>query len=427
MGHKDFWIRYAARIVVEAQPVELWEKHVICTPREITDWLQLNAALALARCGNPKSEDQFQRIMEIAMKNGYEDLVRVMHVALARYDVPAVSVGVQRDFKAELRRITPQSTFSGRTDALGRQLAEIAVAVEAPEAPAKIIQLMREAKAKPGLSVDSNLLTRNGKYGSDVSASLAPTTTTVRIGLAVYLARAKAGWTPELRREFFVMLDEMSQARGGHSLRGFVANIRKAALENVPEGERALYAEIKAPSAQQARPVAKGPGRTWTEETALAAWRDAKVFDFENGRRMFEAAACSMCHRVGDLGGAQAPDLTGVGSRMTPADLIQSIVNPSAVVSDQYAQSVITRVNGTKVVGRVLAEVGDAVQVSINPFEATQPLVINRSSIDTIERSPVSPMPEGLANTLSAKELTDLLAYLQAGGRKDDPLYRKSR
>ena len=425
MGHKDFWIRYAARIVVEAQPVELWQKHVVCTPREITDWLQLNAALALARCGNTKSEDQFQRIMEIAMKNDYEDLVRVMHVALARYDVPAVSVGVQRDFKAELRRITPQSTFSGRTDALGRQLAELAVAVEAPEAPAKIIQLMREAKAQPGLSVDSDLLTRNGNYAKDVNAALVVTQTNVRIGYAVYLARAKVGWTPELRQEFFGMLDEMAEAKGGHSLRGFVVNIRKAALENVPEAERAAYAEIKAPKVTEVLPVAKGPGRSWTEDGILAAWKKSNGHNFDNGQRMFKAAACSMCHRIGDLGGAQAPDLTGVGSRMTPADLIQSIVNPSTVVSDQYAQSVIVRADGTKFIGRIISDTADKVQVSINPFYPSQQVTLNHSDIQSVERSATSSMPAGLVNALNEKEMTDLMAYVLAGGNKADRLYQK--
>ncbi|HAZ65363.1 MAG TPA: heme-binding protein, partial [Opitutae bacterium] len=348
MGHDDRWIRYAARIVVEAQPVELWEKRIVHRPGDIYGNLKLNAALALARCGNPKSEDQLRRIMDVAMhvtevpqREDSLDVVRLMHVALARYDIPEDSGGWQANAggKPFLRKSILNNALNFG-DMINRQLAELAIAVDAPDAPAKYVKRMREAQSQPGLVVDHELLTRNDNYAKDVNAALKVTPTTVRIGYAVYLARAKVGWTPELRQEFFGMLDEMAEAKGGHSLRGFVVNIRKAALENVPNSERAAYAEIKPPKVAEVRPVAKGPGRSWTEDGILAAWKQSNSHNFENGQRMFQAAACSMCHRVGDFGGAQAPDLTGVGSRMTPADLIQSIVNPSAVVSDQYTQSV---------------------------------------------------------------------------------------
>lgn len=425
MGHKDPWIRYAARIVVEAQPVELWEKQVTRKLSVFYPDLAINAALALARCGNPMSDDQLRRIMQVALHPSGLDALRVIQVALARYNVPEVSDGWQADYgKPALRRHGMKGIIEAE-DGYNRQLAEIAIAVDAPDAPEQLVRLMRGAKGKPALQVDGDLLARNDTYAKDVNAALAVTPTNVRIGLAVYLARAKVGWTPELRREFFDMLDEMLEAKGGHSLHGFVVNIRKAALENVPEAERAEYAP-KAPSKPaEARPTAKGPGRTWTEDDALAAWNKAKGHDFENGRRMFEAAACSMCHRVGELGGAQAPDLTGVGSRMTTTDLIQSILKPSAVISDQYGHSAVYRRDGSKVLGRVVSDAADKVEIAINPFDPAVQVTVNRSDVVSIERWAVSPMPEGLANTLSAKELTDLLAYLQSGGKKSDPLYRK--
>ena len=73
---------------------------------------------------------------------------------------------------------------------------------------------------------------------------MAVTPSSTRIGLAVYLCRATAGWTPELRKEFFGFLDGLSQAEGGHSLKGFVRNIRKESLAAAPEAERAALEEI---------------------------------------------------------------------------------------------------------------------------------------------------------------------------------------
>jgi hypothetical protein len=46
-------------------------------------------------------------------------------------------------------------------------------------------------------------------------------------------------------------------------------------------------------------------------------------------------------------------------------------------------------------------------------------VVIPRKSIAAKKPSALSPMPEGLVNTLSKFELLDLLAFLEADGRTD--------
>ncbi|MFZ9202176.1 MAG: c-type cytochrome [Opitutales bacterium] len=425
MGHKDPWIRYAARIVVEAQPVELWKKAL--SAHSLNSVQGLNAALAYARCTKSFSEEDNLLVNDRGVPVGLtnqetRDLLRISEVFNYRASMAGSPIQLLRE---DFIGVSAAHRLASYDDGLCRQSLQYIIAQGQVAAPAIALQLMRGAKGKPALQVDGDLLARNDTYAKDVNAALAVTPTTIRIGLAVYLARAKVGWTPELRREFFDMLDEMAETKGGHSLRGFVVNIRKAALENVPEAERAEYAPRAPSKPAEARPTAKGPGRSWTEDDALAAWKQAKDHDFENGRRMFEAAACSMCHRVGELGGAQAPDLTGVGSRMTTTDLIQSILKPSAVISDQYGHSAVYRRDGSKVLGRVVSDAADKVEIAINPFDPAVQVTVNRSDVVSIERWAVSPMPEGLANTLSAKELTDLLAYLQSGGKKSDPLYRK--
>jgi putative heme-binding domain-containing protein len=140
---------------------------------------------------------------------------------------------------------------------------------------------------------------------------------------------------------------------------------------------------------------------------------------------MFAAALCSQCHRMGNDGGAQGPDLSGLGARSATADVLMSIVQPNAVLSDQYANSVIGRVDGGKTIGRILNEEGDKLQLAVNPFDPSMQLSVNRSDILTIDRDSNSPMPAGLLNSLNAEEVADLLAYLISGANAKDPMFAK--
>src|SRR5205823_10024583 len=58
--------------------------------------------------------------------------------------------------------------------------------------------------------------------------------------------------------------------------------------------------------------------------------------DFVRGKAAFAAVQCTKCHKFGDEGGGAGPDLTGVGSRFQPVDVLESILLPSKVISDQY-------------------------------------------------------------------------------------------
>jgi len=291
-----------------------------------------------------------------------------------------------------------------------------------------VLQAMKVARPGPAVVADPEVLARHPGYGKAAAAAMAVTPSSTRIGLAVYLCRATNGWTPELRKQFFGFLDQLSLAEGGNSLKGFVRNIRKEALAAMPAAERAAF-ESAAPVAKPAPiPRAEGPGRLWTHAEALKAWDDAKfkgTLDFANGQKMFAAALCSQCHRMGGVGGAQGPDLSGLGARTAPSDVLMSIVQPSAVVSDQYANSVIGRVDGGKTIGRILNEEGDKLQLAFNPFDPADQLSLNRSDILSIDRSAESPMPVGLINSLNAQEVADLIAYLVSGANAQDKMYGK--
>ena len=422
MGHPDLWVRFAARIAVEHQPVAAWRAQV--KPDANID-LALNAAVALARCGTKDDLAAIVAAAEAAAKSKdlrqQQDRQRIFQVAFSRHGRPDDATAGRLGKDAAVR-------LPSGNDAYDRQLAQLAIFLGEPSAPARVLQAMKVAQAGPAVIADPEILARHPGYARDATAAMAVTPSSTRIGLAVYLCRATVGWTPNLRKEFFGFLDELSLAQGGNSLKGFVRNIRKEAVAMVPAAERAAF-EASTPVVKATPiPAAQGPGRLWTHAEALKAWENGKAtgtLDFANGQKMFAAALCSQCHRMGGAGGAQGPDLTGLGVRTAAADMLTSIIQPSAVVSDQYANSEISRVDGGKTIGRILNEEGDKLQLAVSAFDPSIQISVNRSDILAIDRSTVSPMPAGLLNSLNEQEVVNLMAYLLSGGNAQDKVYKK--
>jgi len=422
MGHPDLWVRYAARIAVEHQPVAAWRAQVKSVAN--VD-LALNAAVALARCGTKEDLPAIVAAADAAAKSKdvriQQDRQRVFQVAFSRHGRPDDATASRLGKEAAVR-------LPSGNDAYDRQLAQLAIFLGEPSAPARVLQAMKVAQPGPAVIADPEILARHPGYAKDATAAMAVTPSSTRIGLAVYLCRASVGWTPELRKEFFGFLDELSLAQGGNSLKGFVRNIRKEAVAMVPAAERAAF-EASTPVVKATPiPAAQGPGRLWTHAEALKAWENGKAqgtLDFANGQKMFAAALCSQCHRMGGAGGAQGPDLTGLGARTAAADVLTSIMQPSAVVSDQYANYEISRVDGGKTIGRILNEEGDKLQLAVSAFDPSVQISLNRSDILAIDRSTVSPMPAGLLNSLNEQEVANLMAYLLSGGSAQDKVYTK--
>jgi len=52
---------------------------------------------------------------------------------------------------------------------------------------------------------------------------------------------------------------------------------------------------------------------------------------------------------------------------------------------------------------------------------------IQKRNIKRREVSKLSPMPEGLLNSLTQEEIFDLLAYVESGAKEDASNYRKAK
>ncbi|MEO0447861.1 MAG: c-type cytochrome, partial [Verrucomicrobiota bacterium] len=164
----------------------------------------------------------------------------------------------------------------------------------------------------------------------------------------------------------------------------------------------------------------------WTlEELSKATQTGMKDRNFETGRTMFSATACLACHRFGNAGGMTGPDLTGSGGRYSPHDLLDQIIHPSKEINEQFAPIVVTRNDGTTVSGVVVNLSGNNVTINTDLSDPNQRINIDRTTVESIEVSKVSPMPPMLLNMLKKDEVLDLLAYVLSGGDKEHEMFQQ--
>jgi putative heme-binding domain-containing protein len=138
--------------------------------------------------------------------------------------------------------------------------------------------------------------------------------------------------------------------------------------------------------------------------------------DLARGKLLFNEAGCAQCHRLGSEGGFIGPDLTAVSARFDRRALLESIIEPSKVVAEVYRPVMVTLTSGAIYDGRIVSEDAKSISLAINPVDPDQRRRIAKSDIASQRVSELSPMPEGLVNTLNREEILDLLAWLETGG-----------
>ena len=422
LGGKDEWLRAAARVALEHQPVGVWQTAVVMSP---SPRVRLAGALALARVGGAEgAASAVSAASPLLQKEplGLNALeaVRVLEVAVARQPQLKTDASVLAAARAGVQ-VLGNSSGSGRSGGSGNgnalsegplvwSLLELAAELQVPE-------VVPVAMARMATAPDRATAMRYATMLRTVPAAL------------------PGGWTEALRAQYWAWLNAADDRAGGFSLRGFVDQIKRDAQEHVgpPPASAAPQAAGAAPGAPTG---AGGAGPAGTAGTAAGAapppaaatatmhvWTVAELDaaqpsdgprDVARGARIFREATCILCHRFAGEGGSTGPDLTGVGSRFTRADLVRSIVEPSAVISDQYRDSMIQLKDGGLVVGRIVADLPAALEVRTNPLTEDRERV-EKKDVASISPLDTSSMPAGLLNSRTRQEVLDLLAYLEAG------------
>jgi putative heme-binding domain-containing protein len=436
LKHADRNIRYAARIAIEHQPVNSWRNLALneTDPRAVTE-----AMIALARVEDASSKSAiFKKLVSVnAASLSAEqklNLFRAIELAILRLGEPD-----NQDKAAVINYLNP--LFPANNNELDRELAKILVHLDSPEAIKKTVALLKVAKddlsyQQTAMS-SSDLIMRNPQYGLDIAAMLAKTPPAQQVYLATVLsgANAKSGWTPELRESYFTWFHTAFGYKGGNSYVGFIDAARKMALANVPQADSARYNVMSgsellsgtgrgvALAATGIRPV--GPRGNWTVDTALPVVEaDSGNRDFARGKAMFAATNCIACHSVQGEGGSSGPDLTQLGTRFSPKDMLTAIILPSETISDQYGSTVLTLKDGTSILGRVVNETANSYVISQNPYAPQTLREVPKANVAEVKVSEVSIMPPGTISPLNKDELKDLMAYLMSGGNENHAVFK---
>ena len=422
LSHEDRNIRYAARLAIENQPLQLWQERVFAekNPRAI-----IYVSIALSRHGEKKlSSRLLSKLNSIAFESLNDEdrlaLLRAYSLCFIRLDKAPKEI-----IESVIAKLSP--FFPGQNETVNTELCRVLSYLDSPDVVKKTIALMKVTETKT-LDYDKKMLQRH-EYGREILKTMSNTPNIQNIQYAYSLRRVQNGWSLEDRKYFFSWMNETLEKSGGKSFAGYMRAIREDAINHLPPEEAAsvswLLGDIETVDLSNL-PAPVGPPVAWTTEAAMKLFSSELTGrNFENGRTMFSAGRCVVCHRFQGSGGYSGPDLGSVGKRYSVQDILVSICEPSHSISDQYQASTVKLKNGQTLYGRVIYKNNKEIAIASNPYNFS---LINKTpgeEVVSIEPSQISMMPPGTVNGMNKDELMDLIAYLISGGNKKHQAFKK--
>ncbi len=403
LADTDRFIRWAARVAVEHQPLDAWRDKAL---NETNPALQVEALLALVRvaadCPQHRPQDAhvdtdlrgkvLKALLAIdpqALKHDQQlTLVRTLQIALVRLGRPSDEVVGQ--LVAKFDPLFPAKSYD-----MNWLLCETLAYLQSPSVAAKAIALIRSAPTQE----------EQMQYARSIR----------------FLT---AGWTPALRTAYLEWFLKAANYQGGASFTTFIEMIRTDAVESFDAKSKVELAELLAKK-PESKSVLENLGeifdgrgaKEWKldELSTAAAETGLKNRDLENGRKMFAASGCFACHRFGNEGGMAGPDLTAAGRRYSPHDLLDQVINPSRVINEQFSAMRVLTEDGQVFSGVVVNLSGDSLTLNTDLTNPNQRVNIDRKEVEEMSVSPVSPMPAELFSRMTKDEILDLLAYVIGG------------
>ena len=423
LASSDRSIRYAARIALEHQALERWAQWAsqLNHPDSI-----IQAAMAIARSHTRSIRGDKDEIDSpipdwtagAAADANHAATTTAILEMIDKLDTASLSVQQQIDMLRALSltfvRVAPPNSderdeiirrlengLPASAPELNSMLAQLAVYLQAPYAAAKLVPMMLEAPTQEE-----------------------------QIEVAATLRHLKTGWTPELQEAYFGWFVRASTYRGGATFALYIDNIKADAVSMLSQADRQRLQPLLDKKPESDAPVFTAAPRefvrNWSLDELVPMIQNGLTNrNFDHGRRMFAAASCFACHRFDNQGGSVGPDLTALSGRFSPRDLLESIVEPSKVISDQYGSVQIITLDGKVINGRIINLAGDSFRIQTNMLEPGALVGVDRKQIEEMTESKISMMPTGLLNTLNQEEVLYLFAYLLSRGDRSNKMFSK--
>lgn len=130
------------------------------------------------------------------------------------------------------------------------------------------------------------------------------------------------------------------------------------------------------------------------------------------GRRLFfETAAvqCKNCHRVRGQGVELGPDLSQIGKKYSPAQLLESILEPSKQVDPKFAAWLVETADGQVYTGLLVERTDQEIVLKDSQNKLIR---VPAADAELVAPQQKSLMPELLLRDMTAREAADLLQFL---------------
>lgn len=421
LASEDRFIRNAARVAIEFQPVSQWidRARIELRPQAV-----ITSAVALARTNESAyKEDAIGLLMglDFSALDSMEKLgyLRALALTFMRLGSPDRKDGWY--LANRLMRALPD-----KDERVNVELVRLLIYLEDGRVIGPALDLIQHSK-DPEPPDWGDVIKRNNRYGGTIRQMLDQPPPINQLEYLFMLRNQKEGWSISRYETYFSLINEAGDAMGGESYWGFLERMREKALLNVTDSVRLALSDLISVPIAKGPPFdvtsVTGPGKEWTVDNALETVNAPEgKKDFKLGRNAYFAVGCASCHRFDGLGGNIGPDLGSVGNRFSTQKILEDIIHPSKTISDLYGSMRVTLTSGRSIEGLVVEEEGVVKVYSRNPDQA--PHVIPSMEVESIEAVPVSQMPPGLINPLNADELRSLIAYLQSGGDPDDAVFK---
>ncbi|MEC9097137.1 MAG: PQQ-dependent sugar dehydrogenase [Planctomycetota bacterium] len=142
----------------------------------------------------------------------------------------------------------------------------------------------------------------------------------------------------------------------------------------------------------------------------------------DKGKLVFESekSNCRKCHSVGKKEMKAGPDLMVIGDKLDREQMIQSVLEPSALIHPDHASHAITTVDGKIITGVLQSQSKESIELINDKGELVK---IDVKDIDEQLRSNTSLMPADLYKVIDESQFRDLVEYLTTLKQQDRVAY----